>query len=46
MVTRKHGVTAEVAIEAYACPSVMARLIVTSCLGVLFLGVWFAFFQA
>ncbi len=46
MVTKKHGVTVGTAIDAYPCPSVIARVIVTSCLGVLFLGVWFAFLQA
>jgi hypothetical protein len=45
MVTKKRDVTVdETAIDAYACPSVMARLIVTTCLAVLFLGVWFGFF--
>jgi hypothetical protein len=47
MVTKKHGVTAETAIEARPCPPVIARLAVSTCLAVLTLaGVWFAFFQA
>jgi hypothetical protein len=46
MVTKKHGVTVETAIEARPCPSVIARVTVTTCLAVLILGVWFAFFQA
>jgi hypothetical protein len=47
MVTKKHGVTLETAIEARPCPSVIAQLTVSTCLAVLTLaGVWFAFFQA
>jgi len=47
MVTKKHGVTVETAIEARPCPPVIARLTVSTCLAVLTLaGVWFAFFQA
>ena len=47
MVTKKHGVTVEAAIEARPCPSVIERLTVSICLAVLTLaGVWFAFLQA
>jgi len=43
MVTNKHGATVETAIEARPCPSVIARITVTTCVAVLILGVWFAF---
>ena len=43
MAAKKHSATVETAIDAYSCPSVMARLIVTTCLAILFLGVWFGF---
>ncbi len=48
MVTKKHGVIVETAIEARhePGPSVLARLTVSTCLAVFILGVWFAFFQA
>jgi len=46
MVANKHGATVRTAIEARPCPSVIARLTVTTCLAVLVLGMWFAFFQA
>ena len=47
MVAKMHSVTVETAIEARPCPSVIARLTVSTCLAVLTLaGVWFAFFQA
>jgi len=43
MVAKKHDVTVEAAIEARPCPSVIARVTVTTCVAVLILGVWFAF---
>ena len=46
MVAKMHSVTVETAMEARPCPSVIARLTVTTCLAVLILGVWFAFLQA
>jgi hypothetical protein len=46
MVTNKHGATVKTAIEARPCPSVIARITVTTCVAVVILGVWFAFFQA
>jgi hypothetical protein len=46
MVIKNHGIIVETAIEARPCPSVIARLTITTCLAVLVLGVWFAFFQA
>jgi hypothetical protein len=49
MVTKKHGIIAEAAIGLHPAepgPSVLARLTVSTCLAVLTLGVWFAFFQA
>jgi predicted secreted protein len=44
MVTKKHDVTIETAIEARPCPSVTARITVTTCVAAVILGVWF--FQA
>ena len=43
MVTNKHGATVETAIGARPCPSVIARVTVTTCVAILILGVWFAF---
>jgi len=43
MVAKKHGIGAH---PAETGPSVLARLTVSTCLAVLILGVWFAFFQA
>ena len=48
MVTKQHGIIVETAIKAHPAetgPSVLARLTVSTCLAVLSLGVWFAFFQ-
>ena len=49
MPTKKHGIIVETAIEARQAepgPSVLALLIVSTCLAVLILaGVWFAFFR-
>jgi hypothetical protein len=44
MVTNKHGATVKTAIEARPCPSVIARITVTTCVAVVILGAWF--FQA
>ena len=43
MVTNKHSATVETAIEVRPCPSVIARVTVTTCVAILILGVWFAF---
>ena len=44
MVTNKHSATVATAIGARPCPSVVARITVTTCVAVVILGVWF--FQA
>jgi hypothetical protein len=46
MVTNKHSATVQTAIEARPCPSGIARVLVTACVAILILGVWFGFFQA
>ena len=49
MVTKKHGIIVKTAIGVHPAetgPSVLARLAVSTCLAVLTLGVWIAFFQA
>jgi len=43
MVINKHSAIVETAIEARPCPSVIARVTVTTCVAILILGVWFAF---
>jgi hypothetical protein len=49
MVTKKHGIITETATEARQAepgPSVLALLMISTCLAVLVLGgIWFAFFR-